>query len=104
LKTPRAEPGDEDDRLCRKDAVRFLVIGAWDPSESRIPMLFEQERQRTGELMKQGFVQQFLLRADGTGGFMIVSADSAAAAHEQLSTLPFMKNGIMRVELIELRD
>jgi hypothetical protein len=35
---------------------------------------------------------------------MIVSADSAAAAHEQLSTLPFMKNGIMRVELIELRD
>jgi hypothetical protein len=84
--------------------VRFLVIGAWDASEPRIEVLIEQEQQRTGELIKQGFIQQFLLRADGAGGYMIVSAESAAFAQEQLGTLPFMLNGIMHVELVALRD
>jgi hypothetical protein len=84
--------------------MRFLVIGGWDASEPRIQSLIEQEQQRAGELVKQGFIQQFLLRADGAGGYMIASAESAAAALEQLGTLPFMRHGIMHVELVELRD
>jgi muconolactone delta-isomerase len=82
--------------------VKLLAIGTWDPGDADIARLLKAEQERTGELMRQGFVQELLLRADGAGGYMVLSAESAASAREQLSTLPFMKDGIMQVELIEL--
>jgi Muconolactone delta-isomerase len=82
--------------------MRFLVLGTWNPSDSNISSLIGQEQQRTGELMQEGFVEQLFLRADGAGGYMVASADSKVAVQEQLDTLPFMKAGIMQVELVEL--
>lgn len=82
--------------------MKLLAIGTWDPGDADIARLLKAEQERTGELMRQGFVQELLLRADGAGGYMVLSAESAASACEQLSTLPFMKDGIMQVELIEL--
>jgi hypothetical protein len=82
--------------------VRFLVLGTWSASDSNIPGLLKEEQLRTSELMQQGVVQQLFLRADGAGGYMVVSADSAATAHEELSTLPFMTAGVMHIELVEL--
>jgi hypothetical protein len=35
---------------------------------------------------------------------MVLSADSAASANEQVSSLPFMKEGIMHAELVTLND
>jgi muconolactone delta-isomerase len=84
--------------------MRFLVIGAWGASDPNIPRLLAEEQHRTGELMQEGFVQELLLRVDGAGGYMVVNADSAAAARQQLDTLPFMKSGIMQVELVELAN
>ncbi len=84
--------------------MRLLVIGTWSPTDPKVPNLLAQEQQRTGELVKEGFVHQLLLRADGAGGYMLVTADSVAAAREQLSTLPFMTAGIMQLELVELTD
>jgi muconolactone delta-isomerase len=84
--------------------MRFMLLGSWDPAHPAIPRLLASEQQRTAELMQEGFVQQLLLRADGAGGYMVLSADSAAAANEQLSSLPFMKEGIMRAELVTLND
>jgi hypothetical protein len=82
--------------------MKLLVIGTWSPADPKISHLLAQEQQRTGELVKEGFVQQLLLRADGAGGYMVVSADSAAASREQLHTLPFMQAGVMQIELVEL--
>jgi hypothetical protein len=84
--------------------MRFMLLGSWDPAHPAIPGLLASEQQRTAELMQEGFVQQLLLRADGAGGYMVLSADSAASATEQLSSLPFMKEGIMRAELVALND
>jgi muconolactone delta-isomerase len=84
--------------------MRFMVLGSWDPAHPAIPRLIASEQQRTADLMQEGFVQQLLLRADGAGGYMVVSADSAAAATQRLSTLPFMREGIMQAELIALND
>jgi hypothetical protein len=81
-----------------------MLLGTWDPTHPAIPRLLAPEQQRTAELMQEGFVQQLLLRADGAGGYMVLSADSAASAHEQLNTLPFMKEGIMTAELVALSD
>jgi muconolactone delta-isomerase len=80
-----------------------MVVGVWDPKSSEILRLLPQEQARTGELMHEGVVQQLLLRADGAGGYMVVDAESAEVAHDRLSTLPFMKAGIMQIELVELR-
>jgi hypothetical protein len=84
--------------------MRFLVIGKWNPNDPGVPGLLAQEQQRTSELEHEGFVEQLLLRSDGAGGYMVVSAGSAAAASDQLSTLPFMKAGIMEVQLVELTN
>ncbi len=48
--------------------------------------------------------QQLSLRADGAGGYMLVQAESAAAARDHLSTLPFMKAGIMHIDIIDLKQ
>jgi muconolactone delta-isomerase len=83
--------------------MRFMVLGVWDPASPDIPRLLAQEQARTGELIDDGVVQQLLLRADGAGGYMIVDAESADVAHDRLRTLPFMKAGIMQIELVELK-
>jgi muconolactone delta-isomerase len=83
--------------------MKLLAIGTWDPRDTNIPRLLAAEQQRTGELMAQGLVQQLLLRADGAGGYMVLNADSIASAREQLDTLPFMKDKIMQLEIVELR-
>jgi muconolactone delta-isomerase len=84
--------------------MRFLVIGTWSPNDPNIPRLLAEEQHRTGELIQEGFVQQLLLRADGAGGYMLVSADSEAGAREHLDTLPFMKANVMRIDVVELVD
>jgi hypothetical protein len=84
--------------------MKLLAIGTWDPRETNIARLLAAEHQRTGELMQQGLVQQLLLRADGAGGYMVLNADSVASAREQLDTLPFMKEKIMQLEIIELTE
>jgi hypothetical protein len=84
--------------------VKLLAIGSWDPDASDIPRLLQAEQQRTAELTDAGLVHEVLLRADGAGGYMVLTADSAASAREQLDTLPFRKAGIMQVEFVELRD
>jgi muconolactone delta-isomerase len=80
-----------------------MVLGVWDPASPEIPQLLSQEQARTGELMDEGVVRQLLLRADGAGGYMVVDAESAEVARDRLSTLPFMKAGVMQIELIELK-
>jgi hypothetical protein len=79
-----------------------MVLGVWDPASPEIPRLLAQEQARTGELMDEGVVQQLLLRADGAGGYMVVDAESAEVARDRLSTLPFMKAGVMQIALVEL--
>jgi muconolactone delta-isomerase len=83
--------------------MRFMVLGSWDPASPEIPRLLAQEQARTGELMDGGIVQQLLLRADGAGGYMVVDAESPQVAQDRLRTLPFMKAGIMQIELVELK-
>jgi muconolactone delta-isomerase len=83
--------------------MRFMVLGVWDPASPEIPGLLAAEQARTGELMDEGVVQQLLLRADGAGGYMVVDAESAEVARDRLNTLPFMKAGVMQIELIELK-
>jgi hypothetical protein len=80
-----------------------MVLGAWDPASPEIPQLLDQEQARTEQLMDEGIVRQLLLRADGTGGYMVVDAESPEVARDRLGTLPFMKAGIMRIELVELK-
>jgi hypothetical protein len=84
--------------------VKLLAIGSWDPGSPDIPRLLRAEQQRTAQLGEAGLVKEVLIRADGTGGYMVLNADSPASAREQLGSLPFMKAGIMKLEFVELTD
>jgi muconolactone delta-isomerase len=72
------------------------------PASPEIPRLLAAEQQRTHELTQEGFVQELLLRADGTGGYMTMTADSAESARDRLATLPFIENELMHIELVPL--
>ena len=82
--------------------MKLLAIGTWDPADPQIPELLPAERKRTAELREEGFLQQLLLRADGTGGFLILDSESADSARERLGTFPFVRHGVMSIELVEL--
>jgi hypothetical protein len=89
--------------IAKGGGMRFLMIGTWDPDSAEIPALLSAEQQRTRELTEAGFVQELLLRADGSGGYMTLTAESAEAARERLATLPFIQHALMYIELVELK-
>jgi hypothetical protein len=95
--------GGHRNDIAKGGSMRFLMIGTWDPASPEIPRLLSAEQRRTRELTEGGFVQQLLLRADGSGGYMTLTAESAEAAREQLATLPFMQHALMHIELVELK-
>ena len=82
--------------------MRFMVVGHWDSTSPLLEDLVAAEQRRSGELAEEGFVRRLELRADGSGGFLLVEAATAETAIQRLETLPFVKNGLMTFELAEL--
>lgn len=83
--------------------MRFLVDARFTPDADPGPRM-EDEKRRVAELREEGFIEAVLRRLDGTGAYLVVTADSEAAAHERLDTLPFVQIGIMTMKLDEVEQ
>jgi muconolactone delta-isomerase len=81
--------------------MRFFVDARFTPGADPDPRM-EDEKRRVGELRDEGFIEQLFRRLDGTGAYLVVSADSPDAVHEQLDTLPFVETGIMTMQVDEI--
>jgi muconolactone delta-isomerase len=62
----------------------------------------EDEKRRIRELRDEGFIEQLFRRLDGTGAYLVVTADTTDAVHERLDTLPFVEIGIMTMQVDEI--
>jgi hypothetical protein len=83
--------------------MKFLMTGTWDPADPKIPSQLAMEQQTTAQLRGEGVVEQLLLRADGGGGYIVMSAASEHDARRHLEELPFVQQSIMRFELTEIK-
>jgi hypothetical protein len=79
------------------------MTGTWESDDPKIASLLTAERQTMAQLREQGLVEQLLLRVDGAGAYMVVSAESEEQARGSPETLPFVKQTVMRFELVEIR-
>jgi hypothetical protein len=57
---------------------------------------------RMAELTAAGIVEQLYLKSDRSGVVLIVEATDSAAAHEQLGSLPLVRNNVTWFTLTSL--
>jgi muconolactone delta-isomerase len=69
-----------------------------------IEPLLQAEVAAVKVLHTEGFIERLWRREDGTGAYLIVTADSLESAQSRLDALPFPENGLMKmqVEPVEL--
>jgi muconolactone delta-isomerase len=78
--------------------MRFHVDARLAPGCDIAPWLADEQR-RIRELHDEGFIELLWRRTDGTGAWLVVSAQNEDAATRQLATLPFVAVGIMTMDL-----
>ena len=78
--------------------MRFHVDARLAPGSEIAPWLADEQR-RIRELHDEGFIELLWRRTDGTGAWLVVSAQNEDSAARQLATLPFVTVGIMTMEL-----
>jgi hypothetical protein len=86
--------------------MQFLVSVNLNPEKSKeppAPELAEAESEGVRGLYMAGLIRQIWVRADKSGGFMIVEEDSAEAVAAKFATLPLVREGILqRPEIVAL--
>jgi muconolactone delta-isomerase len=60
------------------------------------------EMRRVAELQEAGVIQQLYLKADRSGAVLLLEAESADEAQQQLATLPLVQRGVTSFEVTEL--
>ena len=81
--------------------MRFFVDARFTPGADPDPRM-DDEKRRVQELRDEGFIEQLFRRLDGTGAYLVVTADTPDAVHERLDTLPFVEIGIMTMQVDEI--
>jgi hypothetical protein len=61
------------------------------------------EAARTWELQQAGIVRELYFRADWPGAVLVLECEDASAAEQVLATLPLVRKGLIKFELIPLR-
>jgi muconolactone delta-isomerase len=63
----------------------------------------QDEAKRAWDLYQAGLVRELYLRGDWPGAVLMLECDSLSAAEEVLASLPLVRHGLIRFELVPLR-
>jgi hypothetical protein len=63
----------------------------------------KEEAKTLWDLYKNGIVREFYFRDDETRAVLILETENPGRANELLDTLPFVKNKLIKFELIPLK-
>lgn len=77
---------------------RFVFAFTWQAPPN--VALVEQERAQVARLIEEGRMEQILLAADRSRGWLVLRAASEAEAREAVATLPFYPS--MHIEVTPL--
>lgn len=83
--------------------MRFYVDARFTPGSDPQPSM-QAEIKRVGELKDEGFIELLFRRIDGTGAYLVVTAEDEASARATLDTLPFVAEGTMSIAIDEVEQ
>jgi muconolactone delta-isomerase len=89
-----------------EEEMRILAIErgvAGVTSDRFTPELGAEEARRVWELHQDGTIRELYFRADETSAVLTLECPDAAAAQAVLETLPLVKAGLIRFEVLPLR-
>lgn len=82
--------------------MRFIGVATTIDAERMVELL-QAEIEAGAELDREGLVEQTYVRADRGGFYIVLDSSDEATARRTLMRLPFIGEGVMRLELIEIR-
>jgi hypothetical protein len=81
--------------------VKFFVV-AESTAADRAPYQ-EAETRGVQALRDRGVIEQLFVRLDGSISYTVVEAESEEVARAAFEQLPFIKNGVLKIELFPVR-
>jgi hypothetical protein len=81
--------------------VKFFVV-AKPTAVDRVPYQ-EAETRGVQALRDLGVIEQLYVRLDGSISYTVVEAESEEVARAAFEQLPFVKNGVLAIELFPVR-
>jgi len=82
--------------------VKFFVV-AEPAGADRVPYE-EAETRAVQELRNRGIIRQLYVRLDGSMSYTVVEAESEQAARAAFEQLPFVRNGVLKIEIFPVRE
>lgn len=84
--------------------MKIIAISSDAPgvTEDQFTPHLKTEARRAWELVQSGALREIYFRADQPDAVLIFECDSVAAASDLLATLPLVRAGLIRFELIPL--
>jgi hypothetical protein len=83
------------------DNVKFFVV-ARPTAADRAPYQ-EAETRDVQALRDRGVIEQLYVRLDGSISYTVVEAESEEVARAAFEQLPFIRNGVLTIELFPVR-
>jgi hypothetical protein len=81
--------------------VKFFVVAR--PTTADRGLYQEAETRGVQALRDRGVIEQLYVRLDGSISYTVVEAESEEVARAAFEQLPFIKNGVLAIELFPVR-
>lgn len=82
--------------------MKFVVVAA--PTGADRAPYQEAETRAVRRLRDSGIIEQLYVRLDGAMSYTVVEAETEQAARAAFEDLPFVRNGILKIELFPVRE
>jgi hypothetical protein len=81
--------------------VKFFVVA--EPTGADKAPYQEAETCGVQELRDRGVIEQLYLRLDDSMSYTVVEAESEQVARTAFEQLPFVRNGVLKIEIFPVR-
>ena len=81
--------------------MKFFVVA--EPTGADRAPYQEAETRGVQELRDRGVIEQLFVRLDGSMSYTVVEAESEQAARAAFEQLPFVRHGVLRLEIFAVR-
>jgi uncharacterized protein YciI len=81
--------------------MKFFVVA--DPTGADRAPYQEAETRGVQELRDRGVIERLYVRLDGSMSYTVVEAESEQAARAAFEQLPFVRHGVLKIEIFPVR-
>jgi hypothetical protein len=81
--------------------MKFFVVA--EPTGADRAPYQEAETRGVQELRDRGVIERLYVRLDGSRSYTVVEAESEQAARAAFEQLPFVRHGVLKIEMFPVR-